>query len=93
MAAVLMGAFVSGYNSLAVAAIVAGVVVFGILVTLLVSWALSKTLLKGIPSTFTLELPPYRLPKIGSLLIRSVLDRTLFVLTRAVAVAAPGKAP
>ena len=76
MAAVLMGAFVSGYNSLAVAAIVAGVVVFGILVTLLVSWALSKTLLKGIPSTFTLELPPYRLPKIGSLLIRSVLDRT-----------------
>lgn len=92
MAAVLMGAFVSGYNSLAVAAIVAGVVVFGILVTLLVSWALSKTLLKGIPSTFTLELPPYRLPKIGSLLIRSVLDRTLFVVTRAVAVAAPAGA-
>ena len=92
MAAVFMGAWGKGYNSLAASALVAGVVVFGILVTLAVSWALSKTLLKGIPSTFTLELPPYRMPKIGALLIRSVMDRTLFVLMRAVAVAAPAGA-
>ncbi len=92
LAAVFMGAFVSGYNSFAASALVAGVVVVGILVTLAVSWVLSKTLLKGVPSTFTLELPPYRLPKIGSLLIRSVLDRTLFVLMRAVVVAAPAGA-
>ncbi len=92
MAAVFMGAFVSGYNSLAASALVAGVVVLGILVTLSVSWLLSKTLLKGVPSTFTLELPPYRMPKVGSLIIRSVLDRTLFVLMRAVVVAAPAGA-
>jgi Fe2+ transport system protein B len=92
LAAVFMGAFVSGYNSFAASALVAGAVVVGILVTLAVSWVLSKTLLKGLPSTFTLELPPYRMPKIGSLLIRSVLDRTLFVLMRAVVVAAPAGA-
>ena len=92
MAAVLMGAFVSGYNSFAASTLVAAVVVFGILVTLAVSWVLSKTMLKGVPSTFTLELPPYRWPKIGTLLIRSILDRTLFVLMRAVIVAAPAGA-
>ncbi len=92
MAAVFMGALVSGFNSFAASALVAGVVVVGILVTLAVSWVLSKTLLKGVPSTFTLELPPYRMPKVGSLLIRSVLDRTLFVLMRAVTVAAPAGA-
>jgi ferrous iron transport protein B len=50
---------------------------------------LSKTILKGIPSSFTLELPPYRKPQIGRVIVRSVYDRTLFVLARAVAVAAP----
>lgn len=92
LAAVFMGAFASGYSSLAASALVAGAVGIGVLVTLAVSWILSKTLLKGEPSTFTLELPPYRMPKIGSLLIRSVLDRTLFVLMRAVIVAAPAGA-
>jgi ferrous iron transport protein B len=53
---------------------------------------LSKTILRGIPSTFTLELPGYRWPKIGTLLIRSILDRTLFVLGRAVTIAAPAGA-
>lgn len=89
MAAIFMGILVSGYNSFAASALVAGVVVLGVFITLAVSWVLSRTLLKGIPSTFTLELPPYRIPKIGPLLIRSVLDRTLFVLMRAVVVAAP----
>ena len=57
--------------------------------TFLLSFLLSHTLLKGIPSSFTLELPPYRKPQIGKVLIRSVCDRTLFVLGRACMVAAP----
>ena len=55
----------------------------------MISKVLSKTILKGIPSTFTLELPPYRKPQIGQVIIRSIFDRTLFVLGRAVIVAAP----
>lgn len=65
------------------------VVLIGIGITLAVSKFLSKTLLKGIPSTFTLELPPYRKPKLGMIIIRSIFDRTLFVLGRAISVAAP----
>lgn len=64
-------------------------IVLGILVTLGVSWVLSRTILKGMPSAFTLELPPYRRPQIGSVIVRSVLDRTLFVLGRALVAAAP----
>ena len=52
--------------------------------TLVASKVLSKTLLKGMPSSFTLELPPYRRPQIGKVIIRSVCDRTLFVLGRAI---------
>ncbi|MCI8455277.1 MAG: ferrous iron transporter B [Lachnospiraceae bacterium] len=61
----------------------------GIAATLGSSWLLSHTLLKGVPSSFTLELPPYRRPQLGKVLVRSLFDRTLFVLGRAVAVAAP----
>ena len=57
--------------------------------TFIVSKLLSMTLLKGIPSSFTLELPPYRKPQIGKVIVRSIFDRTLFVLGRAVVVAAP----
>ncbi|MBA2132700.1 ferrous iron transporter B [Hydrogenispora sp. UU3] len=92
MAMVLLGALVGNTSPFYASLLVAGVVVLGIAVTLLVSWLLSRTLLKGVPSTFTLELPSYRWPKIGSLLIRSVMDRTLFVLMRAVTVAAPAGA-
>lgn len=66
-----------------------GVIVLGVVMTLLISKILSKTILKGLPSSFTLELPPYRKPQIGRVIVRSVLDRTLFVLGRAVSVAAP----
>lgn len=66
-----------------------GVIVFGILMTFWTSRLLSKTVLKGLPSSFTLELPPYRRPQIGKVIVRSVFDRTLFVLGRAVMVAAP----
>ena len=66
-----------------------GVILLGVLMTFWMSQLLSATLLKGVPSSFTLELPPYRVPRIGQVIVRSILDRTLFVLGRAVAVAAP----
>ena len=64
-------------------------ILLGVASTFLVSKLLAVTLLKGQPSAFTLELPPYRKPQIGSVIIRSVFDRTIFVLLRAMAVAAP----
>ena len=67
-------------------------VIIGVFGTLSVSYLLSKTLLKGIPSTFTLELPPYRAPQIGRIIYTSIIDRTIFVLSRAVVVAAPAGA-
>jgi len=79
------GAFQSITSTLALT----GVVLIGILMTLLVSRILSMTILKGYPSSFTLELPPYRKPQVGRIIVRSILDRTLFVLGRAVAIAAP----
>ena len=65
------------------------IILFGIILSLFVSKILSKTLLKGESSGFILELPPYRKPQIGSILVRSVLDRTLFVLGRAICSAIP----
>lgn len=65
------------------------VVLLGILMTLFISKLLSKTILKGVPSSFMLELPPYRKPQFGKILVRSIFDRTLFVLGRAVSIAAP----
>ncbi len=61
----------------------------GVILTLLMSKLLSVTIFKGVPSAFTLELPPYRRPQILKVLIRSLLDRTIFVLGRACIVAAP----
>ena len=77
------------YSSILSAAILSFVIVLGIVMTLLVSKLLSKTILKGIPSSFTLELPPYRRPQIGKVIVRSIFDRTLFVLSRAVVIAMP----
>lgn len=65
------------------------VILLGIYLTLVISKILSKTILKGFPSSFILELPPYRKPQIGKVIVRSLLDRTLYVLGRAIAVAAP----
>ena len=64
-------------------------IIFGILITFLVSKILSKTILKGENSSFVLELPPYRRPQFGKVIIRSIFDRTLFVLKRAVFVSIP----
>ena len=64
-------------------------ILIGVVFTFIVSKILSKTILKGVPSSFTLELPPYRRPQIGKVLVRSIFDRTLFVLKRAVLISAP----
>ena len=65
------------------------VIIFGIFLTLIISKILSNTILKGIPSSMVFELPPYRKPQFGKILVRSIFDRTLFVLGRAISVAAP----
>lgn len=65
------------------------VILLGIFFTLAISKLLSKTILKGMPSSFVLELPPYRKPQFGKILVRSIFDRTLFVLGRALSVAIP----
>lgn len=64
-------------------------ILLGLLVTFGVTRLLSRTVLRGVPSSFALELPPYRRPQWGQVLVRSVFDRTLFVLGRAVTAAAP----
>ena len=78
--------------SIAAAGAVVGVVVLGVGFTLLMSWLLSRTVLKGEASAFTLELPPYRRPGIARILYTSLIDRTLFVLWRAMLTAAPAGA-
>lgn len=88
----LAGGVFSAYGTLVAAAMVVAMVLVGICATLAVSWLLSKTLLKGEPSSFTLELPPYRKPQIIPVIVRSLFDRTAFVLARAVMVAAPAGA-
>ncbi len=81
--------FVGGTNGLLSALLLTAIILLGILATFGVTRLLSATLLRGTPSAFTLELPPYRRPQIGTVLVRAVCDRTLFVLGRAAAVAAP----
>lgn len=76
-------------NSLLSTVILTIVILFGIFMTLLISKLLSKTILKGLPSSFALELPPYRKPQIGKVIIRSIFDKTLLILGRAIMVAAP----
>lgn len=92
---IVMGTIVAGSivglqaSGLMASLIVLGAILLGIFATLLVSKALTSTILQGESSTFVLELPPYRRPRVGQVLLRSFLDRTLFVLWRAIVVAAP----
>ncbi len=79
----------AGASSLLSALLLTAVIIFSVGMTFAVTKLLSATLLKGTPSSFTLELPPYRKPQIGKVIVRSIFDRTLFVLGRAAAVAAP----
>lgn len=76
-------------SSLLSALLLTGLILLSIVMTFLATRLLSRTVLSGTPSSFTLELPPYRRPQIGKVIVRSIFDRTLFVLGRAAAVAAP----
>ena len=90
IATIFVGGLFSGvFSSLVATATVLFIVLLGIFMTIIVSKFLSKTLLKGKPTSFILELPPYRKPQIGKVIVRSIFDRTIFVLGRALAVAAP----
>jgi ferrous iron transport protein B len=85
-------AFPPGLASLVAAGSVVGITLLGVAFTLAASWLLSRTVLKGEASAFVLELPPYRQPKLGRILYTSLIDRTIFVLLRAMATAAPAGA-
>jgi ferrous iron transport protein B len=90
LASLFMAAnFTGGLKSLVTTGVIVGIVLFGIIVTFFVSWVLSKTALKGVPTHYTLELPPYRKPKFFDTVIRSSLTKSWSVLIRAVKVAAP----
>lgn len=81
--------FTGGWQSLVSTGVIVGIVLFGIVITFFVSWILSKTVLRGMPTHYTLELPPYRRPKIFDTVIRASLTKSWSVLVRAVKVAAP----
>ena len=83
------GAATGALQSAGSALLLTSFILLGVGMTFLASRLLSATVLKGLPSSFTLELPPYRRPQLGRILLRSLLDRTLFVLGRAALVAAP----
>jgi ferrous iron transport protein B len=93
VATIFIGALVPPYlGGLISALAVVGIAVLGVLFTFLVSWLLSRTTLKGEVSTFNLELPPYRPPRILQTIYTSIIDRTIFVLWRAVVFALPAGA-
>lgn len=81
--------FVGSRSTVLASLILTLLILLAVAVTLVTSRLLSATLLRGVPSAFTLELPPYRRPQFGKVLIRSILDRTIFVLGRAVIAAIP----
>jgi ferrous iron transport protein B len=93
VASLFIGALVPAHLAGLISALaVVGVAVLGVLLTFFVSWALSRTLLRGQVSTFSLELPPYRPPRILQTIYTSLIDRTIFVLWRAVIFAMPAGA-
>lgn len=90
LATIFLGALTPAYLAGIVATLgVIGVAMLGVLFTFLVSWSLSRTVLRGEVSTFHLELPPYRPPRLLQTLYTSFIDRTLIVLGRAVMFAFP----
>ena len=90
IASIFIAGTINGIGSSIVSTLaVMFVIILGIFCSLIISKILSKTILKGMPSSFVLELPPYRKPQFGKILIHSIFDRTLFVLGRAISVAAP----
>jgi ferrous iron transport protein B len=93
IATLFVGALAPPYLAGLVSALaVVSIAVLGVLLTFAVSWALSRTWLRGEASTFSLELPPYRPPRVWRTIYTSIIDRTLFVLWRAVMFALPAGA-
>jgi ferrous iron transport protein B len=93
LATIFVGAWAPSYlTGIVAASAVVTVALLGIFLAFLFSWALSRTVLRGQVSTFSLELPPYRPPRLGLTLYTSLIDRTLFVLWRAIVFAAPAGA-
>ncbi|OKP94668.1 nucleoside recognition domain-containing protein [Paenibacillus sp. P32E] len=83
------GAAAGALHTLSTALVLMGIVLVGIIVTLSVSWVMSKTALRGVPTHYTLELPPYRRPQIWKTILISSKEKSLNVLARAIVVAAP----
>lgn len=83
------GMIVGPFQSFWSTVILTAVILLGVFMTLIISRLLSRTILRGVASTFTLELPPYRKPQFSKIIIRSIFDRTLFVLGRALLITAP----
>ena len=93
IATLFIGGMVPAYLAGLVSALaVVSIAVLGVLLTFVVSWALSRTMLRGEVSTFSLELPPYRPPQIARTIYTSLIDRTIYVLWRAVVFALPAGA-
>ncbi|MGL5151368.1 MAG: ferrous iron transport protein B [Clostridium sp.] len=93
IATIFFGISTSNFaNNIITTLIIILLIIFGILVSLAVSYVLSKTILKGTPSTFTLELPPYRRPQFKRVIYSSIIEKTIFVLKRAVVIAIPAGA-
>ncbi len=93
IATVFLGALAPPYLAGLVSALsVVAIAVLGVLLTFVVSWGLSRTVLKGEASTFSLELPPYRPPRVLQTIYTSIIDRTLYVLWRAIVFALPAGA-
>lgn len=83
IATIFIGSYFAGaMQSIVSTLAVLAIIILGIILTLIISKLLSKTILKGMPTSFILELPPYRKPQIGKILVRSIFDRTLFVLRK-----------
>jgi ferrous iron transport protein B len=90
IASIFIGSLAPPYLAgIASAGAVVGIAILGVVFSLIVSWGLTRTVLKGEPSAFSLELPPYRPPRILQILYTSLIDRTIFVLWRAVVFAFP----
>lgn len=93
IASLFMGALVPAHLAGLISALaVVGIATLGVALSFVVSWGLSRTWLKGEASTFSLELPPYRPPRFWQTLYTSLIDRTVFVLWRALVFAAPAGA-
>ncbi len=88
----LVGNWPQPWDSWGAAFIITLALVSSLGITLIISWLLSRTILRGLPTGFILELPPYRRPQVGRVIVRSIFERTLFVLARAMVVAAPAGA-